>query len=120
MIVVLAVDVQKRVKLAPGRSSRSFLLPPRPRAERACDQHREHASTNKQALPHRVTSVAPGHAENILADESQHHVGRDWRGLVQAALAPLAFDAVFPRVTEPAERLQAGFRRLGSGRTVAR
>jgi hypothetical protein len=50
--------------------------------------------------------IRPRHAEHVLADIGEDQVGRDRCGLVDAHLAPFAFDVVFLGEGEAVEHLE--------------
>src|ERR1700722_7211782 len=54
-------------------------------------------------------------AENMLGHVRQNQVCRNWRNLIQARFAELAFHVVFARKTEAAVELQTGVGRLPRG-----
>src|SRR5262247_3764063 len=59
-----------------------------------------------------LMSVAPWHAEHVLADVGEHQVGRDRRDPLDARLAPAPLHMVLARHAEAAVGLHAGLRRL--------
>src|SRR5690348_7448029 len=68
--------------------------------------------TNRPFSGWLAISVAPRHAEDMLADIAQDQVGADRRHLVEPRLAVLALDIVFLGEAEAAMGLEAG---LGRG-----
>jgi hypothetical protein len=102
-------------KLLPGRhtrddvEARSSAGPTRP--HRRTDPRRRMAGTRLSASP----SVAAGHAEDVLADEVEHHVVVNRGGHVKACLAELALHVVLAREAVAAVCVQTGVGRVPGG-----
>src|SRR5690349_4973612 len=62
-----------------------------------------------------LMSVAPWHAEHMLADVGEHEVGRNRGDPLDARLAPAPLHMVLACEAEAAVGLRAGFRRLPGG-----